>query len=172
MTTPRFSILLIGLATALTSCADFRTVIIPRYTDATATADPFGTESLEESVEVGDATYRIVATSFGETLCLGAAAPEGFAGTVCWQAGERELTIAVTAASTSAPVTARDKDLPPVADARIDRVDGEVRITIEIPHGTLRSGDGTLVLEFEADGADETVRVPGTGRLRGIYMKT
>lgn len=175
---PSRTVLTLVLAATVLGCASHETIMIPRYDSGEVRDEPYAGACYEVEREVDGRNYALRAVAFDTTLCLGARADGDFVGQVVWRAGDLQLSLAldgespdrgipvtVTAAGPDAGVAAADGPT-----ARVLRAGPSTTVVIEIPIGVLRGGDGTLVLEL-VPAQREPVRIPATGRLRGVYLR-
>ncbi len=168
------SLLLLAVIACAPGCADFKTIMIPRYSaDSTRATDPFGGEVYRIDRTVDGREYTLLLSAVGDTLFLGARTGADFRGDVRWHAGECLLEFGLDAEQADGEVTvALIGDLetqgPPVGRRTV--ADGIVTVRLDLPRTTLVKGDGTIILEFLPRGGGETIDLPASGRLRGVYL--
>jgi len=160
----------LALTLGLVACRTHRTILIPRFSSAPG-GDAFQSTRFESEREVEGTTYALWAAAYGTTLHLAARTTERFVGDVIWRAGVLTLRVSVTDATSDGPLPVVAEGGNGPTSARLERVAEGSTITLELPHATLRGGDGTLVLEFRPAGGEPVV-IPREGRLRGVYLRS
>tara|TARA_R110002096_G_scaffold38595_16_gene106480 strand:- start:2323 stop:2805 length:483 start_codon:yes stop_codon:yes gene_type:complete len=158
--------------------------VIPRFgADSIRATDPFGGETYRLDREVDEHRYSLLAAAVSDTLHLGAQVRDGFVGEVKWRVGEcqlefslgsgprgSEIPIAVTGDLGMGSLGTGSLGTGGQLVGHLTSDEQTTTVRCEVPRTTLAKGDGTVGLEFAPQGQATSIRLPASGRLRGIYM--